>query len=158
MIVLETERLLLRPHEPQDVDDYCAMEMDAGVRRFVGGHPLTRAEAEARFRDAALSAMILKSDNCYVGRAGLHPASGGAVAIGFYVARRYWGRGFATEAARAVIDHGFRVLKLPRILASVQTGNAASVRVLEKLGFKHVRHEDGAARSFQHFELTAAPS
>jgi RimJ/RimL family protein N-acetyltransferase len=127
------------------------MEMDADVRRYVGGHPRTREQAEQKFRTVPVSAIILKAEDRYIGRAGLHSAG-----IAFYIARPYWGRGFATEAARAVVDHAFRELKLPRITASVETGNAASVRVLEKLGFRHVRHEAGEPRSFDHFECVAA--
>ena len=158
MIVLETERLLLRDHEPQDVDAFCAMEMDPDVRRFVGGRPRTREEAEAKFRGGPpLCAMVLKVENRYVGRCGLHPMPGGGVGLGFYVVKFEWGRGLATEAARAFVDHGFREMKLKRILASVEVGNDASVRVLEKLGFKRVRREEGERRSFDHFELTAGP-
>jgi len=159
LIVLETERLLLRDHEPQDLDAFCAMEMDPEVRRFVGGRPRTREEAEERFRNAGgLCAAVLKAENRYIGRCGLHPMPGGGVGLGFYIARAYWGRGFATEAARAFVEYGFRELKLRRILASVEVGNEASVRVLEKLGFKRVRREEGERRSFDHFELTAVPS
>jgi ribosomal-protein-alanine N-acetyltransferase len=159
VIVLETERLLLRRHELQDLDAFCAMEMDADIRRFVGGRPRTREEAEAKFRGGPpLCAMVLKVGNRYIGRCGFHPMPGGGVGIGFYVARSHWGLGLATEAARAFIDYGFREMKLKRILASVEVGNDASVRVLEKLGFKRVRHEEGQRRSFDHFELTAGPS
>lgn len=150
MIALETARLLLRPHKPHDLEAFCAMEMDPEVRRYVGGRPRAREEAEEKFRTVPVSAILLKSEDRYIGRAGLHSAG-----IVFYIARPYWGRGFATEAARAILDYGFRELKLPRIAAHVETGNAASVRVLEKLGFKHVRHEPGEPRSFDHFELTA---
>ncbi|HJT17220.1 MAG TPA: GNAT family N-acetyltransferase, partial [Thermoanaerobaculia bacterium] len=146
-------RLILRPHEPRDLDAFCAMEMDAEVRRYVGGLPRTREEAEQKFRTVPVGAIILKSEDRYIGRAGLHSAG-----IAFYIARPYWGRGFATEAARAIIDDAFRERKVSRINAHVETGNAASVRVLEKLGFKHVRHEPGEPRSFDHFELTAATS
>ena len=155
MIVLETARLLLRPHEPRDLDAFCAMEMDAAVRRYVGGFPRTRRESEEKFRKAGLNAIILKSEERYIGRAGLHPAAGGATGIGFYIAPAYWGRGFATEAARAVIEYGFGTLALSRIVAQVETGSAASSRVLQKLGFRLVRHEAGDPRSFDHFELCA---
>ena len=97
MIVLETERLLFRDHEPQDLEAFCGMEMDPDVRRFVGGRPRTREDAEQKFR-AMLSredrlpfcAMVLKANKTYVGRCGLHPMSGGAVGLGFYVAKPFW--------------------------------------------------------------------
>ena len=51
MIALETERLLLREPQMEDLDAFCAMEMDPSVRRYTGGSPRTRDEAEKRFRD-----------------------------------------------------------------------------------------------------------
>lgn len=161
MITLETERLLLREHEPNDLEAFCAMEMDPEVRRFVGGHPRTREEAEQKFHklpsDGRLPfcAIVSKADGTYIGRGGLHPMPGGAPGIGFYIARPYWGRGFATEAARAFIEYGFHELRLPKIISSVEAGNGASAHVLQKLGFRIVRREEGERRSFDHFELTA---
>lgn len=104
MIVLETERLLLRDPEVQDLEGFCAMEADFEVRRFVGGYPRTRQEAAARFRrglrakksDLPFCTMIYKPERCSIGRCGLHPVPGGDVALGFYIARAYWGQGLAT--------------------------------------------------------------
>src|SRR5204862_4554654 len=64
--------------------------------------------------------------------------------VGYEIARRWWGRGLATEAAAAVIKYGFSVLGLHRIEAGVLPGNDASVRVLEKLGFL----EEGPRRDY----------
>jgi RimJ/RimL family protein N-acetyltransferase len=72
--------------------------------------------------------------------------------LGFYLARAFWGRGLATEAGRAFVDFGFREVGLKRIVTAVEVGNAASVRVLEKLGFGLKEIEQGT-RSFYHFEL-----
>jgi ribosomal-protein-alanine N-acetyltransferase len=161
VITVETERLLLREHAANDLDAFCAMEMDPDVRRFAGGRPRTREDAEQRFHKLRADdrlpffAIVYKAEGKYIGRGGLHPMPGGAPGIGFYIARPYWGRGFATEAARAFIEYGFRELKLPKIISSVEVGNGASARVLEKLGFTIVRREEGERRSFDHFELTA---
>lgn len=167
MIILETERLLFRPHQPGDLEPFCAMEADPEVRRYVGGAPRTREAAEQRFWDrpmlppfAKLSmwATILKSDGTYIGRCGLYPHMvdntpiPGEAALGFYLARPYWGQGLATEAATAFVAFGFNELDLTRIVTTVQTGNAASAHILEKLGFTITSHESGI-RSFDHFEL-----
>jgi len=161
VITLETERLLLREHEADDLDPFCAMKMDPEVRRFVGGRPRTRDEAEQKFRKIPSNdrlpfwAIVYKAEGRYIGRGGLHPMPGSAPGLGFYIARAYWGRGFATEAAQAFVEYGLRELKLQRIISSVEVGNAASVHVLEKLGFSLVRREEGERRSFDHFELMA---
>lgn len=167
MIILESERLLFRSHQATDLDAFCAMEGDAEVRRYVGGAPRTREAAEQRFWERAMHppdgrlamwASVLKADDRYVGRCGLYPhiEGGGKVAdegvLGFYLAREFWGRGLATEAGQAFVNFGFDELKLRRIVTSVQVENAASIRVLEKLGFVIASYE-GGARSFYHFEL-----
>jgi len=69
-----------------------------------------------------------------VGSCGLGRRPSGAVELGYWIARAHWGKGFATEAGRALIDIA-RTLKLPRLEASHFLDNPASARVLEKLGF-----------------------
>jgi len=102
---------------------------------------------------------VLKEDGSYIGRCGLYPKFkeegrvGGEAVLGFYLARGFWGRGFASEAGRAFVDFGFDELKLKRIVTAVQVENAASIRVLEKLGFVIASHEV-VERSFYHFELS----
>ncbi len=143
------------------------MEGDAEVRRYVGGAPRTREAAEQRFWSGPMLpvtdrlgmwATVLKSEGSYVGRCGLYPHLKGEdrvpeeAVLGLYLAREFWGRGLATEAGRAFVDFGFGELGLKRIVTTVDTRNAASVRVLEKLGFVVERFEEGP-RSFYHFEL-----
>jgi [ribosomal protein S5]-alanine N-acetyltransferase len=166
MIILETERLLFRPHEPGDRETYCTMEQDAEVRRYVGGAPRTREAAEAKFRATlkphngrlGMWATVLKANGCYIGRCGVYPhIQDHAVVpnegvLAFYLARQYWGQGFATEAASAFVKFGFEELQLRKIVATVQAGNQASAHILEKLNFDLVRREAGP-RSFDHFAL-----
>lgn len=167
-IILTSERLLFRQHTMADMEAFCAMEQDPEVRRYVGGNPRTREEAERRFINGPLQAVndrmavwaaILKSENKYIGRCGVYPhykPEGEIIkdegTLGFYIAHEYWGNGFATEAGRAFIQFGFNELKLKCIVASVQIGNDASVHVIEKLGFTLAETEHGP-RSFYHFVL-----
>jgi ribosomal-protein-alanine N-acetyltransferase len=167
VIVLESERLIFRSHEAGDLDAFCVMEGDAEVRRYVGGAPRTREVAEQRFWSGpmkpvtgrlAMWATVLKPEGSYVGRCGLYVHMKGEDRVpdegvlSFYLARAFWGLGLATEAGRAFVDFGFGELGLKRIVTTVDTRNAASVRVLEKLGFVVERFEEGP-RSFYHFEL-----
>lgn len=167
-IILETERLMFRPHVLADLEPWCAMEADAEVRRYVGGHPRTRGEAETRFKERALPpvegrlgvwATVLKSENKYIGRCGVYPHFGpdhkalpGEGTLAYYIASPYWRRGLATEAAVAFVNFGFNKLQLKRLVATVQAGNDASVHILEKLGFLLVKTEEGP-RTFYHFTL-----
>jgi ribosomal-protein-alanine N-acetyltransferase len=68
--------------------------------------------------------------------------------VGYEIARRWWGHGFAPEAAAAVIRNGFSVLCLHRIEAGILPGNQASARVLQKLGFR----AEGTGRDYLHFK------
>lgn len=167
MVILESDRLFFRQHEPVDLNSYCAMEMDPEVRRFVGGYPRSREDAERKFRDGPLNstsnrlgiwATILKPDGPYIGRCGLYQRIGSRgivrreAVLAFYIAREFWRRGFASEAAAAFVQFGWTQLHLSRIVATVQEGNDASVHILQKLGFRLTETERGA-RSFLKFAL-----
>ncbi len=152
-----------------DLDAFCAMEADPDVRRYVGGRPRPREEAERRFMEGALRpatnrmamwATVLKSTGQYIGRCGVYPhfKNGGGVyegegALGLYIATEYWGRGYATEAGLAFVKFGFDELKFNKIVTAIDIRNDASVRVIEKLGFELVRTEVGEHRSFYHYAL-----
>ncbi|MBV8831529.1 MAG: GNAT family N-acetyltransferase [Acidobacteriaceae bacterium] len=159
MIILESKRLLFRQHKLLDLESYCAMEMDAEVRRFVGGYPRSRGDAEHKFRHSlseppldrlCVWATILKPAGPYVGRCGLYPhlGPGGKVVpaeavLSFYIARAFWNQGLASEAAEAFVGFGWKDLHLSRIVATVEEGNSASVRILQKLGFNLIQTEPG---------------
>ena len=167
-IILTSERLIFRQHIMADMDAFSAMEQDAYVRKYVGGKPRSKEEAERRFINGPLQpvkdrlgmwATILKTENKYIGRCGLYPhfgAEGKVVedeaTLAFYIAHEYWGNGFATEAGRAFISFGFNEIKIKRIVATIQDGNNASVHVMEKLAFTLSYTEKGD-RSFHHFVL-----
>jgi ribosomal-protein-alanine N-acetyltransferase len=146
---LETERLTFRAHEPRDEAPFVQMHTDPDVRRFAGGRPWAVDEATARFRAQYLHrprgtyglwAAILKAEDVYVGMCGLH-GGGRSPHLAFYIARPHWGKGLATEAARAFLGDGFARLRLERILATADESNARSARILTTLGFREVRVE-----------------
>lgn len=168
MIILESERLFFRPHELADLDSFCAMEMDPDVRRYVGGYPRSREDAERKFPYGqrqegygrlGVWATVLKSSGQYIGRCGLYAHIDGTgkmvadeASLSFYIARAYWAQGLASEAGAAFVEFGWKQLRLSRIVTTVQVENAASVRILEKLGFDLIATERGQ-RSFFKFAL-----
>jgi len=169
-IILSTDRLLFRQHTLADLDAFCAMEQDIEIRRYVGGKPRSREDAERRFLNGmeqpiqnrlAMWATILKAENKYIGRCGIYahfdingiPIKDEA-SLAFYIAHEYWGQGYATEAGHAFVRLGFDGLKLKRIVTVIDARNDASVHVIEKLGFTLARTEY-AARTFLHYELSA---
>lgn len=165
MLRLETERLLLFDHEPKDLESFCEIESDPQYRWPQPVHP--RAELERSFREAwlppkemGLLATVFRPDGHYIGRCGLYPfrLDDGVLvqneaSIAFYLDRRYWGRGLATEAGQALVELGFRDLDLTRIHAGINTENRASLRVVEKLGFRLVRSGEGGGSRWHDFEL-----
>jgi len=166
-VILETERLYFRAHILADLDAYCTMEADPDFRRYVGGLPRRREEAEQKFKDGlsqpiidnlSMWAMVYKPENKYIGRCGVYPHFNsesrpipGEGAFGVYLDKAYWGMGLATEAGKAFIDFGLNQLKLHRIVTAIDTRNDASVHVIEKIGFKLHQIEKGALRSFYHY-------
>ena len=138
-----TERLLLRPGWAEDAPALARAIADETVVRNLATAPWPFAleDAEAILaapRDPAMPSFLITertdSDPRIVGACGLGRRPSGAVEMGYWIARQHWGKGFATEAGRALIDIA-RTLKLPRLEASHFLDNPASGRVLEKLGF-----------------------
>ncbi len=138
-----TERLLLRPGWAEDAPELARAIADEQVVRNLATAPwpygLEDAEAFlAAPRDPAMPSFLIteRTDGAprIVGSCGLGRRPTGAVEMGYWIGRQHWGKGFATEASRALIEIA-KVLKLPRLEASHFLDNPASGRVLEKLGF-----------------------
>lgn len=137
-----TQRLLLRPGWKED-----ASALAAAIGDFSVVGKLARAPWPYRIEDAEtfLSAddgslpnfLIFARTHAaprLVGGIGLEQRGSG-VELGYWIARAYWGLGFATEAGRAVVELADKGLRLPRLIASHFVDNPASARVLRKLGF-----------------------
>jgi RimJ/RimL family protein N-acetyltransferase len=141
-VVIETERLILRPLAPADVDELVALGEDPEVARFVGA--LGRAEAEERVRAAerewaerghGMFAVLDRTSGRFRGRAGLkHWPQFDETEVGWVLRRDAWGRGYATEAGRACLEWGFANLPAPYFTAMIHPDNALSIRVAGRLG------------------------
>jgi ribosomal-protein-alanine N-acetyltransferase len=156
---LQTERLLLRPFGEEHADALCAQWNDPDVGRFLwDGEPVSPetvreviAASRGSFaaRGFGLYAIALrKAPAEVVGFAGLRTVGEtDEVELLYALLPAHWGRGLATEAARAVLDRAFATLPLPQIVAGADPPNAASFGVMERLGMTyHAEHEsDGKA-------------
>lgn len=142
--VIETDRLILRPYNLDDVEDVLSYASDPEWALYLGPvpQPYTRADAEG-FLANQLSQDRTRRASWAIEYAGF--AVGGVNigfdpenrvgTIGYSIARRLWGKGLTTEAAGAVIDASFAAyVELNRIQATTDERNAGSLRVLEKLG------------------------
>jgi ribosomal-protein-alanine N-acetyltransferase len=153
---LVTERLRLRDPVPGDAAALLSVLGDPEVTRYHNVPTLgTLAEAQALLerlgqrqaaRETLRWAIDLVEHGQMIGTVGLlrFDFEHRHAELGYEVARRWWGRGLAPEAAAAVVGYGFSVMGLHRIEAGVLPGNAASVRVLQKLGFV----EEGTRRDY----------
>ena len=149
MIVLETDRLKLRPFTEQDLPRYLDLVGDAEVMRYIGrGVTLDAAGAWGQIamilghwhlRNYGLWAVEHKSTGALLGRAGLYnPEGWPGLEIGWALNRAYWGQGFATEAARAALDWAFETLEADRIISCIQPANKPSIRVAERIGERYL--------------------
>jgi ribosomal-protein-alanine N-acetyltransferase len=145
---LLTERLEIRAFEPSDLEALHAVYGDPEVTRFIPDYPTlehTRRALDIHVREAragnpAFWALIERESGALIGDAGLGLVEGVGpeIELGYTLGPRWWGRGYATEAARAVRDHAFGPLGLTEVVALVRPANVASIHVLEKIGMERV--------------------
>ncbi len=156
---LRTARLLLRRWREADLAPFRRMNADPEVMRFFAG-PQDAEQSDAtarRLMDFAEAAGIgpwaveLPGEAPFIGFVGCWPTRpqlpfAPAIEIGWRLDKRYWGRGYAPEAARAALADAFRRLAAREIVAYTSAGNTPSRQVMEKLGMVHDPAED-----FDHF-------
>jgi ribosomal-protein-alanine N-acetyltransferase len=162
--VLLTPRLALQPCTLDDVPALHALWTDPDVRRWLWDDMLI---PEASARDVVEESLVTfaargfgqwivrgREDGALRGFAGLRAFGGeGEVELLYGLAPAHWGEGVATEAARAVLDHGLRGLGLPRIAARADSPNAASVRVMVRLGLRFEGERLVQGRPTMHYAI-----
>jgi RimJ/RimL family protein N-acetyltransferase len=141
-LVLETERLMLRAPRLEDAKAIAQLANDRRIAENTTRipHPYRLADAQAFIaqvnRDGGELAFLMTLDDEPIGACGLARLDGPAPDLGFWIGVPYWGNGYATEAARAVIDYAFTALGHQALQAGARVTNPASRRVLEKCGFQ----------------------
>jgi RimJ/RimL family protein N-acetyltransferase len=144
MMNIETERLVLRMFRESDTDAYAEMLGDAEVARFLGGKVMSRQEAwrsmamvlgHWHLRGYGFWAVEERAGGEMVGRVGCwRPEGWPGLEVGWTLRRAYWGRGYATEAARASLEHAFNALGQTHVVSLIAPENVNSIRVAERLG------------------------
>ncbi|MBC7808959.1 MAG: GNAT family N-acetyltransferase [Akkermansiaceae bacterium] len=160
-IIFETSRLIGRKLTPDDTDALYSVYGDAEAMRWVDdGQPLPREEC-ARWIDVThnnyakrgygMSALVLRETDMVIGFCGIvHPGGQPQAEIKYALSRPFWGRGFATEAVRAMLVYGAQTFHLTSIIATIAPENIASHRVLTKSGMlftENRRNEDDTTTS-----------
>lgn len=163
--LIRTDRLLLRRFEVSDVDHLLDLYADPQVMRYLDNETWDRGRIETEILPSFLAEYqrynrygyfaAETADGSFVGRIALHPVimdtepnglwrhapteSSRAVSIGYRLGSRHWGRGYATEAADAVVRLAFDQYGINHAVATTMAVNQASRRVLERIGFHHTR-------------------
>ena len=144
---LQTARLILRTFREEDVDAMAQLFANPDFMRFSLGVFTERKQTVAFIQKVidwdhagipSQFAVVPKAEDTVIGYCGFyhHPELPGEVEIGYRLHPDYWNRGLITEAARAVRDHAFADLKLPRVISLIHAENIPSRRVAEKNGMK----------------------
>jgi [ribosomal protein S5]-alanine N-acetyltransferase len=154
MDVLETQRLILRPLEPMDLEALHRLYSQLELMRYITGQPRSYAKTRERLLahmadhnryGFGLCAAILKANGEMIGRCGLEPVTrpeGLEGSLAWMFKKSYWGQGLATEFGEAMLAYGFDHLRLRRIFATADPRNKASIRVMQKLGMRFARSDD----------------
>lgn len=148
--VLETQRLRLRQWRDEDYPPFARLNADPRVMRYF---PTTLSRERSDVMADTLRTLIAERgwglwaveescSGCFVGFVGLHVPSADlpfspCVEIGWRLVAEYWGRGYATEAAREALRFGFESLGLAEIVSFTAVANLRSRVVMERLGFRH---------------------
>lgn len=143
--VLVTERLVLRPPHLDDIPELAELANSRRVADMLGRMPHPYSEQDARnFVDNARNpaqsgcnyAVSLAGNGAFIGCAGLHGGPDG-LELGYWFGEPYWGHGYATEVAHALVDLAFRASAIERLYVQCRVTNNASRRVIHKCGFQY---------------------
>ncbi len=159
-IFLETERLILRQFSEDDADNLFELDRDREVMRFINGgtptdYDVIQQERLPRilsfyqvYEHYGIWAVVEKSSNIFIGWFHFFPAREIAyvaelklgtdddIALGYRLRQSHWGKGYATEGSRMLVDQGFSNWNIQRVISWALVMNKASTRVMEKVGLK----------------------
>ena len=149
--VLHTERIRLDPLAEEHTELLVELDSDPEVLRFIWGRALSRDEVVERWLPRRLRAdAAARGIGYWAGfdegghflgwwALAIDDEDAGTAELGYRLRRDAWGRGYATEGSRALLEHAFTTLGLPRVWAVTMAVNTPSRRVMERLGMRHVR-------------------
>lgn len=166
-IIIETDRLILRPFQLEDFKAVYEFGSNEEVNKYTGDVLIESLDVAKELIEKVWLydyqtygygrlATIYKPDNKLIGFAGLkYLASMEETDIGFRFLPEYWGKGIATESSKAILKHGFNLLKLKRIIGIAMPENIASNKVLERVGLElyKVDEYEGDAGVYNWYKL-----
>lgn len=149
--IIETKRLILREFSTEDAQFMYNLNLDPEVVKYTGDPPFSSIYESRNFLENYSDyrkngfgrwVVCLKGTDEPIGWCGLKLNEENVVDLGFRFFKKHWGKGYATESAKACLDYGFQTLNLSEIIGRAATENGASVRVLEKLGMELFKSDD----------------
>ncbi len=165
--MLETKRLLLRPMKTEDVHHLFELNQDPVVLQWTGdqvSHNIADAQrilsdhVFPQFQQHKMGRFaVLTKEGDWLGWCGLkYFPDTHEVDLGYRFMKKYWGHGYATEAAQACLEYGFEVLKLKKIIARAMPQNLPSIKVLQKLKMKYagLKNDSHYPGGYVIYELT----
>jgi RimJ/RimL family protein N-acetyltransferase len=172
-VVLTTDRLALRTYRESDLEPFAALNADPEVVRTLGGEPLTRQHSDEIAEWAhecydsegiGLLAVERRGDGAFLGMCGLHHQETypDELEVAWRLAFEHWGHGYATEAARAWLDHAFGPLGAERVISmtDIDPPNERSLAVMRRLGMSYDHEadaiDDGLTFRVVVYSITAA--
>jgi RimJ/RimL family protein N-acetyltransferase len=174
LAIFSTERLLDRSWTLDDAEAAFAIFSDPLVSRITGRPPGSVAVSRERLErwlahyerlanGLGFWAIVERETGLIVGEVTLQPLggpleAGPEVEIAYHLASRFWGKGYATEAAWGALQYGFKRLNLPRIWALVRPDNDASLRVVARLGMRHAGRCPHGGRELEVYCLNRPPA
>jgi RimJ/RimL family protein N-acetyltransferase len=144
--VITTPRLVLRHPDKDDVADIAFLANNPKVASMVARMPYPYCIQDARSfverngtggPNGGVYAVTMRATGRFIGCAGLDTSKGSGLELGYWLGEPFWGQGFATEAAHALVDLAFRNSTIAQITAGCRLTNPASKRVIQKSGFQH---------------------
>jgi len=153
--LFNSEQLTFKEFHLDDAKELYLLNSDPEVIKYTGDPPFDSVEHAQKFvinydhykkHGFGRWSTFLKSNNEFIGWCGIKLNEHGDHDLGFRFFKKHWGKGFATEAAKACLDHGFQKSGLKTIIGRAANENLASIRVLEKLGMKF--YKEGSCGHF----------
>jgi RimJ/RimL family protein N-acetyltransferase len=151
-IIIETDRLLLRTFTENDASLIYELNKDPEVTRYTCDPMYDVAQAKKVLEEVILPQYVLynygrwavhiKQNLEFIGWCGLkYRPEQDEIDLGYRFMKKFWGKGYATEAAKACLKYAFETLNIPRIIGRALPQNTVSIRVLEKCGLNYIRDE-----------------
>ncbi|MES2217799.1 MAG: GNAT family N-acetyltransferase [Pseudomonadota bacterium] len=150
--MLETDRFIAKLPTPEDIDNWTKLFTDPEVMQFIRKKTNTAAEVRAKYLDPSIKhaekygfsscSIFAKDTGEFVGCVGIFhygfDDTQPDIEIGYFLHKKYWGKGCAQELAQGFIDWGFQHLAISKLIADANPANERSWRVMEKLGMQYV--------------------